>query len=87
MAAIVIVQKATDLFDIQIYRDEIELEDFLAKKDTSSFFCMKKISRNSMQQIERYFRRMLTEEYFIKLQEDPGEEIKIRRLYEIGARR
>lgn len=87
MAAIVIERKAQNQFDIQIYRNEQELDDFLVDKKLSSFFYMKEISRNSILQIERYFKRMLTDDYFEKLQSDEDETLRIRRLYEIGARR
>jgi hypothetical protein len=87
MAAILIEHKANLLFEIYIYRNEQELDDFLQNKELSSFFVMSNISRNSVQQIERYFRRMLTKDYFLKLQQNPEETERIRRLYEIGARR
>lgn len=87
MAAILIEHKADLLFEIYIYRNEQELDDFLQNKELSSFFVMSNISRNSVQQIERYFRRMLTKDYFLKLQQNPEETERIRRLYEIGARR
>jgi|GEM_PF-4923282 len=87
MAAILIVKSVTGSFEIQVFRTDQELEQAIFQFSDESVFYMKDISRNSIQQIERFFRRMLTEDYFEKLKTDPNEEIRIRRLYEIGARR
>lgn len=71
-----------NVFEIKVFRNEEDLTDV-----ESSDFVMRNITRNSMQQIERYFKRMLTVAYFEKLKTDENEEKRIRRLYEIGARR
>lgn len=87
MAAILIIKSAVNSFEIQVFRTDEELDRTLLQFSDESVFHMKNISRNSIQQIERFFRRMLTEDYFGKLKKEPDEEMRIRRLYEIGARR
>lgn len=71
-----------NVFEIKVFRNEEDLTDV-----ESSDFVMRNITRNSVRQIERYFKRMLTVAYFEKLKTDENEEKRIRRLYEIGARR
>lgn len=85
MAAIVIVEKDGN-FEIDIFRMDEELNSFVSTIN-QTYFVMKDIPRNAVQQMERYFRRRLTSSYFEILLNDPNETTQIRRLYEIGARR
>jgi len=85
--ASILVLKNNDEFEIYSFRSEEETMKKAAEILPENQFVLHELSRNSVQQIERYFRRMLTPEYFKKLQTEPAENERIRRLYEIGARR
>lgn len=87
MAAILVSRQAEDSFLIQTFRDNDSMSEECSKYQEADVFSMKDVDRTAMRQIERYFKHRLDEEYFISLQKNPEEEVKIRRLYEVRTMR
>lgn len=81
MSVIQIIRKFSNEFEIQVFRSENEVD-----KHPDSIL-IENIQRTALQQLERYFKRMLDDAYYEKLKNDATEIKRIRHLYEIGARR
>lgn len=81
MATIIISKKENHSFVIDVHRENV-----VGEQNENTFY-LYDIQRTAVQQIERYLKRMINEDYFNKLMTDKDESLKIKRLYEIGARR
>lgn len=87
MAAILVHQQGENNFEITMFRDNQALEEAILQLPTDEIFFMKDVERTAMRQIERFFKRRLDEHFFLQLKNDPEEEQKIRKLYEVRTMR
>ncbi len=86
--AIVIIQNTEGHFEVTSFRSEEEYTQWkLDHGETVIEVSIEDVSRGALIQIVRHINRLLTPAFVSKLKEDPEEKERIKKLYEIGARR